>query len=879
MRRALRHFVLLTLCLGVAMLAPGRASAQTVIAAGTVYTSNVTWTANGSPYVVMGNLRVNAGAALTIQAGVVVKINGTLPLITINGQLVASGTSQSPVVITSIQDDAVDSGGDGSSTGQPGQWYGIRFDASGSYPSTLDYVDVRYGGFGSADNAYGALTVVSGTHAVTKSRIHHNHRSGIYVNGTAAEISVTKTRLDHNGNGVTANGGTASISNSVVDHNSSNGIYFNLPLAPPSQSVIFRSRIADNGVRGIWYNVVAAVPAAKAPVAHKSNIFRNGVLDQSGNWPVQLYVLQGASRTDVDWSDNYWGTWGAGSPVSANPCSAAGSSENPWHLAYGPYSEGSATVAPGPVTWKVKVISFVFPGTVCGSDLVDTYPHSTKPFETEYIGVLPFGAEYNIARDFRPFLKFDSNGRWTPLLLEPFFAELDGNEGAHKFCPTAGGCDDGIALTSLGQFRALAEGTPGGHLNINNNGSYSSSYVLSDECDPAWGSLRECGDPAHSAIYYNLTTVAGADGFATARSYWDYWWFYRYNDAHNAIVGRWDHEGDWEGMTVVTPAALDPEVGATDQILYFIYDQHGDGYRYLPGSYDAELGTHPVGYPADGSHATYADRCSTPGTFCIGPSNQPEGDHDGNHPWSINSSCASCIVPLPEANLSPTALPPQGADWNSILPRWGSTEDGVVNDANSPRAPGNQGRYVAPWNAGREPAPPPAFRRSASTRTRDTPTGVSSTCGDWFGGGVVVLMCDTRAARAADRVGLFGGRHKGTYTVRVANHDGARYGSTFGIAQVVGRPLVPGDTLVFKGDVPRGVTLKVRMADSAGRMLTATFRLPHLSGGLGKLDVSLLGRDRVALALSTGQRLRARQVVSTDLTRRGVGVCRVPRTR
>ena len=59
--------------------------------AGTV-SFNQTWYAN-LDYVVEGTLTINAGAALTVQPGTVVKFNDTGSGITVNGALVADGTA------------------------------------------------------------------------------------------------------------------------------------------------------------------------------------------------------------------------------------------------------------------------------------------------------------------------------------------------------------------------------------------------------------------------------------------------------------------------------------------------------------------------------------------------------------------------------------------------------------------------------------------------------------------------------------------------------------------------------------------------------------------------------------------------------------------
>src|SRR3989344_6666168 len=88
------------------LLLPTSTQASTSIS--DTISSNTTWTLSGSPYILERTIYVDAGATLTIEAGVVVKgRNGGAGYLVVNGALSAIGTSDSKIIFTSLLDDAV----------------------------------------------------------------------------------------------------------------------------------------------------------------------------------------------------------------------------------------------------------------------------------------------------------------------------------------------------------------------------------------------------------------------------------------------------------------------------------------------------------------------------------------------------------------------------------------------------------------------------------------------------------------------------------------------------------------------------------------------------------------------------------------------------
>jgi RHS repeat-associated protein len=276
---------------------------------GVTYNSNATWTTAQSPYVLDGDVSVAPGATLTIQPGVVVKLNGAFRTMTVNGTVNAVGTSANRITFTSIQDDSIggDCGGDGPTTGAPGQWYYIRVE-SGNANSTFDYVDVRYGGNGSSDIQYGALRASGTSTSITvdHANITDNQRAGILLgNGCAScpsGVTIKNSLLARNGAGISAVNAWAIVgAGNTIRDNAGNGLFFNLTSGYTGlRSTVTRSDIAQNGGNGVQLNVESGLPTALWPSGNRNNIYAN-----RGNGE-QLGTL--FRNRNVDWTGNFWGT-------------------------------------------------------------------------------------------------------------------------------------------------------------------------------------------------------------------------------------------------------------------------------------------------------------------------------------------------------------------------------------------------------------------------------------------------------------------------------------------------------------------------------------------------------------------------------------------
>lgn len=96
------------------------------------YTGDVRLNVLGVPYLIDSDIRVNPGSTMTVDPGVVVKLEGNETDLYIDGNFVAEGTSAQPIVFTSLRDDSVleDSNPDDATPPDRGNWGGIVFSST-----------------------------------------------------------------------------------------------------------------------------------------------------------------------------------------------------------------------------------------------------------------------------------------------------------------------------------------------------------------------------------------------------------------------------------------------------------------------------------------------------------------------------------------------------------------------------------------------------------------------------------------------------------------------------------------------------------------------------------------------------------------------------
>ncbi len=168
---------------------------------------------------------------------------------------------------------------------------------------------------------------------------------------------------------------------------------------------------------------------------------------------------------------------------------------------------------------------------------------------------------------------------------------------------------------------------------------------------------------APAVTYAHIAREKGHSGFAL--QYWFFWYFNQFNDLH---------EGDWEGMQITFEAGT-PAAALHEEPAEVILFQHAGGERasWEDGKVQKE-GTHPIVYPAAGSHATFYDSAVYV--------------ENGQHGSGLG--CDNTTGPLRELKLAPILMPNGVVStgpfaWTSYYGRWGEREKGYNNGPTGPQ--------------------------------------------------------------------------------------------------------------------------------------------------------------------------------------------------
>ena len=227
------------------VVSPGPTKVGGLISTGT------TWTLSNSPYIVTSSVLVKQGVTLTIEPGVEVRFHPGLAL-QVNGELVARGGGDAPVVFTS-----------NSATPTSGDWGFILFadssidatyDQDGNYlsGSISEHCTVEFAGGVSGSNY--ALRIVSSGPFINHCTVKDNAGSGISASG--GNVKIVNSTITRNtatqGGGISIAGGTATLFGNTITGNTaenSGGVIIQGGTATLSGNAITGNRASYN--RGI----------------------------------------------------------------------------------------------------------------------------------------------------------------------------------------------------------------------------------------------------------------------------------------------------------------------------------------------------------------------------------------------------------------------------------------------------------------------------------------------------------------------------------------------------------------------------------------------------------------------------------------------------
>lgn len=259
---------------------------------------------------------------------------------------------------------------------------------------------------------------------------------------------------------------------------------------------------------------------------------------------------------------------------------------------------------------------------------------------------------------------------------------------------------DQVNLVSIAPTaEQIGAGKYGYHLDFPGN-------ALDPECDFELWQNRIKGD-SRPTVYAHVATDPDHPG----RLALQYWFFYVYNDWNNL------HEGDWEMIQ------LDFEAGSAGEALatspYEVgYSQHEGAERALWGEEKLELagGTHPVVYPAAGSHANFFESA----LFLGRSAEQGVGCDDTNGPHRELRPATPSVPSGRDAYLAEYP-------WLGFLGRWGEQQRAFYN---GPTGPNDKTQWTQPitW---------------AETTWRDRAFAVPA--GDAFGPAATTVFCEAVA--------------------------------------------------------------------------------------------------------------------------------------
>jgi hypothetical protein len=371
---------------------------------------------------------------------------------------------------------------------------------------------------------------------------------------------------------------------------------------------------------------------------------------------------------------------------------------------------------------------FSEPGGAVSVQLLES-PTLTEGAVRLAIGAPTSHADFALAMKHRPLLRFDaSEPAPLPLSIEALFAggkisQCEDRRAAGSQCTVIrdprelvnGGTHLQLDLPSRTELRRQAR------LALDSGEDDAPADDVAGAPPAATPLVQRFDAPARAglstAIYVH---PVGVETGSRRLLYLDYWWYLPYNPAgsgEGAFCGAglvipgvscFDHESDWEGITVVID-----RTGSQPRPVAVHYASHADVTRYawddLRRRWDGEpklrrfiagvpdAADRPLVFVAAGTHASYPVPCSRGCVQTPHPTRE-ERKHRGTWRWEGNDTArcgrTRCVRLLPTR--AGGTLP---ALWNGFDGVWGRRHCVLrvyCNSTSPPAAPGRQGRYRHP---------------------------------------------------------------------------------------------------------------------------------------------------------------------------------------
>jgi len=291
-------------------------------------TQDVVWKLVDSPFIVVGNITVHAGATLRIEPGVEVKFGGPFRIL-VEGKLVAEGTQDKVIAFTSNNDEA-----------SHGDWMGILFD--GNEPSMLEYCVVEYAINGTSVRngdvevknstvrycSQNGIVVIHGNVTVQSANIVGNLQNGVIVSGNG-HVEIVNNEFRENENGILLTGESVSnvdirnnkimlsvqkgiqldadsYSNVNILYNTLTSNYYGFYISGDASTVITNNSVAYNTF-GFYYENIE-----QNHEVHFNDIYGNEM-------GMDVTIASNATDVHVNAERNYWGDKSGPYHESLNP--------------------------------------------------------------------------------------------------------------------------------------------------------------------------------------------------------------------------------------------------------------------------------------------------------------------------------------------------------------------------------------------------------------------------------------------------------------------------------------------------------------------------------------------------------------------------------